>query len=694
MATPPASSLAQPPSPAGIGTYAAAPLLTAIFAIPVTYRQTAMLGLPVPNGPTYSETLTVAWAYMPGAFAGGTGTLVGSLPAPFGASAPSGATVTVSATGITATLTGNHDNQTYDISITFASLLTGPASTVTAASGRFDLAPVTVNHVTGEAVGTIEAGPAAGGTDVLIYIAGQNAAWADARNWADATWGSTSAAAAPGAANPVAINGSSSGLYLVVNGPGAAAGASVTNQVSLGGGMFSLGSVAVGTPATGGSLAVLGGASLRGSTLAVINGNLDAYGGAVALSGLLTLAVGSGGASNVLYSLNGSTVQVAGLVMTGGTVSMDSASYVEVGSAGAAVAGVLTVDAGASLTGTGSVGVVTDNGLIVAQGQGRLAGGVDAGLQLGYVGGSGDLQVGAGATLDLLGGSAATTRIGFAGAAGTLRLHGGSLGTGVISGFAQGDDILVSSHATSVVYQDGGSGFGTLTLLDGTATVGTLTLAGSYAGQGFTLTQGASGSYDVTLASAPPPAAFHYTNQAAGTSGTLAGDAYAGPVAGLQRQLIWPGADAVSIQAVTGNVFLHGNAGDDALTVSSGSNVLDGGLGSNFLVGADGMDGGADTFFVDGRGGGVTWSTVSNFHHGDAATIWGFTGASGWAWTAMDGAQGHQGATIHAELGGAGTGVDASVTFAGIGLADAQSRFSISTGSVDGYSYMYVAYTG
>jgi serralysin len=49
---------------------------------------------------------------------------------------------------------------------------------------------------------------------------------------------------------------------------------------------------------------------------------------------------------------------------------------------------------------------------------------------------------------------------------------------------------------------------------------------------------------------------------------------------------------------------------------------LDGGTGSNFLTGGSGTD----TFFVDNRGVSAdTWSTIVNFHNGDATTIWGVT---------------------------------------------------------------------
>ena len=84
-----------------------------------------------------------------------------------------------------------------------------------------------------------------------------------------------------------------------------------------------------------------------------------------------------------------------------------------------------------------------------------------------------------------------------------------------------------------------------------------------------------------------------------------------------------------------------------------------------------------------------------NFHHGDAVTIFGFVaGVSTDPWTAVDGAAGYQGATIHSELAGAGTGVNASVTFAGVSLADAQAKFSLTTGTVGGTPYLNVAYTG
>lgn len=193
-----------------------------------------------------------------------------------------------------------------------------------------------------------------------------------------------------------------------------------------------------------------------------------------------------------------------------------------------------------------------------------------------------------------------------------------------------------------------------------------------------------------------------YTDTTSHTSGAAHADIYTGPVSYLQQQYIWSGTGGVAMAADAAGTFLHGGNGDDALSVTAGSNVLDGGLGSNFLTGATGADGGTDTFFVDGRGGGVTWSTINNFHHGDAVTLWGFVGgtstgfngATGQGALTLDGIQGYQGATLHAELGGAGTGVNASLTIAGLSVADAASKLTITTGSIGSSSYLYVAYTG
>ena len=188
---------------------------------------------------------------------------------------------------------------------------------------------------------------------------------------------------------------------------------------------------------------------------------------------------------------------------------------------------------------------------------------------------------------------------------------------------------------------------------------------------------------------------FAWTDSGTHSSGADDGAVYVGPVNYLQHEYIWSGYDGRAVATSTSNVFIHGGAGDDAISVTSGSNVLDGGGGSNFLTGGHGDDGGTDTFFVDVRGGQTVWDTIINFHRGDALTIWGFRpGITSMIWSENEGAAGSRGATLHAEINGAGTGVNASVTFAGLSVTQAQTKLGISNGSIGDNSYMYLHHDG
>ena len=216
-----------------------------------------------------------------------------------------------------------------------------------------------------------------------------------------------------------------------------------------------------------------------------------------------------------------------------------------------------------------------------------------------------------------------------------------------------------------------------------TAAGGTLTFGAAPAGSVYKLYGDGRGGTQVLLDSPAPADAVRFTDAATGSAGQATGEAYSGPVDYLQRQYIWSGTDPVAIIATTPNVFLKGGPAGDALQVTGGNNVLDGGGGSNFLIGATGADGGFDTFFVDGRGGVETWSTIVNFHQGDQATIFGFhPGISTRPYTENDGAVGYTGLTIHSELNGVGTGILASMTFTGVDLATANAHFSITTGTL------------
>jgi hypothetical protein len=174
------------------------------------------------------------------------------------------------------------------------------------------------------------------------------------------------------------------------------------------------------------------------------------------------------------------------------------------------------------------------------------------------------------------------------------------------------------------------------------------------------------------------------TNTPVETNGTP----YSGPVAGLQWEFIDPTTDNLNVTADVPNVFIHTGSGEDAINVSqaNGSNVLDGSTGSNFLMGGSGND----TFFVDDRGPSADiWSTVSNFHAGDSATIFGIT-KSGFdtSWVDGQGATGFTGLTLHVTAAGHPT---ASLTLAGFSTADmSDGRISTSFGTeADGTPYLF-----
>ncbi len=164
------------------------------------------------------------------------------------------------------------------------------------------------------------------------------------------------------------------------------------------------------------------------------------------------------------------------------------------------------------------------------------------------------------------------------------------------------------------------------------------------------------------------------------------GQPYTGPVGVLQQQYINITPNSLNITAATPNWFIHSGGGEDAIAVSSGTNVLDGGAGSNFLTGGSGTD----TFFVDERGAtAATWSTVVNFHAADAVTLWGLTQSDfllGWSDGA--GAVGATGLTLAAQATGK---PDVRLTLPGFSQADlTNGRLNVSFGTDAGSSSGYL----
>ena len=102
----------------------------------------------------------------------------------------------------------------------------------------------------------------------------------------------------------------------------------------------------------------------------------------------------------------------------------------------------------------------------------------------------------------------------------------------------------------------------------------------------------------------------------------LFGTDYTGPVGYLQAECGSTGPGDVILSARVANVFLHSRGGHGR--AARRKNVRRG-AGSNWLVGADGSDGGTDTFFVGAGNGQHAWDTLLDFHPGDMLTLWAST---------------------------------------------------------------------
>lgn len=135
---------------------------------------------------------------------------------------------------------------------------------------------------------------------------------------------------------------------------------------------------------------------------------------------------------------------------------------------------------------------------------------------------------------------------------------------------------------------------------------------------------------------------------------------YDGPVAYLDYTFLGSNQPEAVI-ATSYNDFVNLSGGDDAAAGGAGDDVLDGGTGSNFLSGGDGRD----VFFVDGRDGAPTWSTIADWQSGEQLSLFGWRpGVSSATWVDTAGTPGYRGVTLHADLDGDGT-LDTSITWSG-----------------------------
>jgi hypothetical protein len=151
---------------------------------------------------------------------------------------------------------------------------------------------------------------------------------------------------------------------------------------------------------------------------------------------------------------------------------------------------------------------------------------------------------------------------------------------------------------------------------------------------------------------------------------------YTGPVVGVNNVYISTTHDSLAITATTPGWFIRTGDGLNAITASSGVNVLDSGTGSAFMTGGSGTD----LFFVHADG--LTenaWSTANQFDPGDSLRFWGVTADDfSLNWLDDQGAAGFTGLTLTVAAPGHPV---AGVTLSGFTMADlSNGRLSVSYG--------------
>ena len=163
-----------------------------------------------------------------------------------------------------------------------------------------------------------------------------------------------------------------------------------------------------------------------------------------------------------------------------------------------------------------------------------------------------------------------------------------------------------------------------------------------------------------------PPMAFIVKDTTTGTEIELAGTAYSGPVSYLKEQYVSPTQDSVNVNTTVPDAFIVTGNGNDGIDTSKGGgqNVIDAEGGSNFITGGAGNN----TIFLDDRNlGADIWTTITDFHAGDAVTLYGLTPSQIYSWWNGLGASGYQGLTMVMQQKGE---PNASLTLTGYTTAD------------------------
>ena len=224
----------------------------------------------------------------------------------------------------------------------------------------------------------------------------------------------------------------------------------------------------------------------------------------------------------------GDTLSAAGLIVTAtgtfdgfgvvaGGIANQGVIIANGGSAGAldiagtvSGSGTLNVTSGSVLVlAGGSQSTVTDNGVLYD---------TSGLLTIDSLSGAGTLVVQRGATIEIVG--VAAQSVSFSGSNATLRLDDFAGYTGTLSGFAQGDTLVLAGTTATTAFMSGS----TLVVMDNTSTVDTIQLAGSYApSASFNVANVGTNAFITNTGGAPMRDDFQFSislNDSAGLFGT------------------------------------------------------------------------------------------------------------------------------------------------------------------------------
>ena len=306
--------------------------------------------------------------------------------------------------------------------------------------------------------------------------------------------------------------------------------------------------------------------------------------------------------SDAVYAQNGGKAQLAAVQQDvhGNGVTLyvyDATSSIEIGTAGGVAGGTITIDAGSSVTESGTfyAPTVVDNGaLTVAAGQTLY---MEAAL-----GGSGSVTIDAGSTLLLYGASASgTDTIAFNGAGGTLELpdYSGLPNGMTLTGWVSGENLDVRG-VTDAAYVAGN-----LVLYDNGATVGSFIVGSSYAGDSFNVVPLGNGYSQITLGpSWKNPVSGNFATAADWSTGLVPGttDSVAISTSGTYTVSVTASTTVRSIEETDSGATVSVGA-SDVLTLSGASNINGAIAGTGTLS----LTGGVTTFVGNGSMSVANW---------------------------------------------------------------------------------------